>query len=280
MHNFFSIKLAYEKNYIYSNKQSFQNKIHLSQSYRGYYMHIFFSIKFAYEKYISHRNKQSFQKKINIVTPDKSPLSTISVGILKFFKTIVRPWQAGVLKKGLQYMTICKRTGDKGTRCRHKKIIPKLPKHKEPTLSHHIPHTLSIRQYQNLNHLPSTVHTPTPTRMFVCTYIQYMAVYTYTYIHTCTLCTNWLKNMKKWQLIVASLQLSTLFNIFHPLYNGYHLPLLENDSHPHHKHTEATLCIIFSVSNSHMKNIMNTAAINHLKKGSTCHIIIQRLLYA
>ena len=67
---------------------------------------------------------------------------------------IVRPWQAGVLKKGLQYMTICKRTGDKGTRCRHKKIIPKLPKHKEPTLSHHIPHTLSIRQYQNPNHLP------------------------------------------------------------------------------------------------------------------------------
>ena len=51
-------------------------------------MHNFFSIKFAYEKYISHRNKQSFQKKINIVTPDKSPLSTISVGILKFFKTI------------------------------------------------------------------------------------------------------------------------------------------------------------------------------------------------
>ena len=44
--------------------------------------------KFAYEKYILHRNKQSFQKKIDIVTPDKSPLSTISVGILKFFKTI------------------------------------------------------------------------------------------------------------------------------------------------------------------------------------------------
>ena len=99
---------------------------------------------------------------------------------------IVRPWQAGVLKKGLQYMTICKRTGDKGTRCRHKKIIPKLPKHKEPTLSHHIPHTLSIRQYQNPNHLPSTVHTPTPTRMFVCTYmhVHVQHVHTYMYVHT------------------------------------------------------------------------------------------------
>ena len=33
-------------------------------------------------------------------TEDKSPmaLSTISVGILKFFKTILRPWQAVVLK--------------------------------------------------------------------------------------------------------------------------------------------------------------------------------------
>ena len=112
-------------------------------------MHIFFSIKFAYEKYISHRNKQSFQKKIDIVTPDKSPLSTISVGILKFFKT----------------------------------IIPKLPKHKEPTLSHHIPHTLSIRQYQNPNHLPSTVHTPTPTRMFVCTYMHVHVQHVHTYIH-------------------------------------------------------------------------------------------------
>ena len=36
-------------------------------------------------------------------TEDKSPLSTISVGILKFFKTIVRPWQAGVLKNGPWY---------------------------------------------------------------------------------------------------------------------------------------------------------------------------------
>ena len=35
------------------------------------------------------------------VTEDKSPmaLTVISVGILKFFKTIVRPWQADVLKK-------------------------------------------------------------------------------------------------------------------------------------------------------------------------------------
>ena len=35
------------------------------------------------------------------VTSDKSPrpLATIRVVILKFFKTILRPWQAGVLKK-------------------------------------------------------------------------------------------------------------------------------------------------------------------------------------
>ena len=34
------------------------------------------------------------------MTSDKSPrpLATINVGILKFFKTILRPWQAGVLK--------------------------------------------------------------------------------------------------------------------------------------------------------------------------------------
>ncbi len=30
-------------------------------------MHNFFSIKFAYEKYILHRNKQSFQKKIHLL---------------------------------------------------------------------------------------------------------------------------------------------------------------------------------------------------------------------
>ena len=38
-----------------------------SQRYRGYYMHNFFSIKFAYEKYILHRNKQSFQNKIHLL---------------------------------------------------------------------------------------------------------------------------------------------------------------------------------------------------------------------
>ena len=32
------------------------------------------------------------------------------------------------------------------------------------------------------------------------------------------------------------------FHILHPLYNGYyHLPLLENDFHPHHNHTKAIL---------------------------------------
>ena len=45
-----------------------------------------------------------------------------------------------------------------------------------------------------------------------------------------------------------NLKNTVLFNIFHPLYNCYHLPVLENDYHPHHKHTEATICIIFSVS--------------------------------
>ena len=38
----------------------------LTQTYRAYQMHNFFSIKFAYEKYILHRNKQSFQNKIHL----------------------------------------------------------------------------------------------------------------------------------------------------------------------------------------------------------------------
>ena len=39
------------------------------------------------------------------VTEDKSPrpLATIRVVILKFFKTILRPWQAGVLKKDFHF---------------------------------------------------------------------------------------------------------------------------------------------------------------------------------
>ena len=40
---------------------------------------------------------------------------------------------------------------------------------------------------------------------------------------------------KKWK--TKNIKNTALFNIFHPLYNCYHLPLLENDSHPHHKHT-------------------------------------------
>ena len=37
------------------------------------------------------------------VDSGQKPLGRISVGILKFFKTIVRPWQAGVLKNGPRY---------------------------------------------------------------------------------------------------------------------------------------------------------------------------------
>ena len=44
MHNFFSIKFAYEKNYLYSNKQSFQNKIHLSHNHTETTTRIFFSV--------------------------------------------------------------------------------------------------------------------------------------------------------------------------------------------------------------------------------------------
>ena len=156
----------------------------------------------------------------------------------------------------------------------------------------------------------------------------------------------------------CSFEPSKKHNIFHPLYTCYHLPLLENDSHPHHKHiqrllhaklkfcrqinfciriavvpllsftvtwkwfpstsqiyrdyyihnffsikiayekyhlyrnkqsfhkgftllhllykyTEATICIIFSVSNLHMKNTFYIAISNHFKKRSTCYINIQ-----
>ena len=64
---------------------------------------------------------------------------------------------------------------------------------------------------------------------------------------------------------------TALFNIFHPLYICYHLPLLENDSHPHHKHTETTIYIIFSVSKLHMKNIIYTATSNLFIKDSHCY---------
>jgi hypothetical protein len=42
-----------------------------------------------------------------------------------------------------------------------------------------------------------------------------------------------------------------------------------------HKHTEATICIFFSVSNLHMKNTFYIATSNHFKKRFTCYINIQ-----
>ena len=67
---------------------------------------------FSYETIFKNQAKHQTEKRDRLkrgqvtsdrgqVTEDKSPrpLATIRVGILKFFKTILRPWQAGVLKK-------------------------------------------------------------------------------------------------------------------------------------------------------------------------------------
>ena len=84
------------------------------------------NIQRNYKKFNSQRpilffqnNLQKTNKKLKKVTGERlqgtgyrlqrtgykspRPLATIRVVILKFFKTILRPWQAGVLKKGLPY---------------------------------------------------------------------------------------------------------------------------------------------------------------------------------